>query len=84
MPEGIKYAKDFAVPTEFPEVLRNLTREVLRDQPKDINKYGEYMSVVEVGGVLVRGQTENHPCRERETSEGTRACLFLFTFRQMS
>jgi hypothetical protein len=41
MPEGIKYAKDFQIPTDFPEVLRNLTREILRDQPKDINKYGE-------------------------------------------
>ena len=40
MPEGIKYAKDFQIPAEFPEVLRNLTREILRDQPKDINKYG--------------------------------------------
>ena len=40
MPEGIKYAKDFQIPADFPEVLRNLTREVLRDQPKDINKYG--------------------------------------------
>ena len=42
MPEGIKYAKDFSIPNEFPEVLRNLTREVLRDQPKDVNKYGMY------------------------------------------
>jgi allophanate hydrolase subunit 1 len=40
MPEGIKYAKDFQIPADFPEVLRNLTREILRDQPKDINKYG--------------------------------------------
>jgi hypothetical protein len=39
MPEGIKYAKDFQVPSEFPEILRSLTREILRDQPKDINKY---------------------------------------------
>ena len=39
MPEGIKYTKDFQIPAEFPEILRNLTREILRDQPKDINKY---------------------------------------------
>jgi hypothetical protein len=39
MPEGIKYAKDFQIPNEFPEILRNLTREILRDKPKDINKY---------------------------------------------
>ncbi len=39
MPEGIKYAKDFQIPAEFPEILRNLTREILRDQPKDINKF---------------------------------------------
>jgi len=41
MPEGIKYAKDFQIPADFSEVLRNLTREILRDQPKDINKYGK-------------------------------------------
>ena len=68
MPEGIKYAKDFAVPTEFPEVLRNLTREVLRDQPKDINKYGEYMSVVEVWG-SAGSWTDREPPMSRERDE---------------
>lgn len=36
-----KYAKDFAVPPEFPDVLSNLTREILRLQPQDIDKFGE-------------------------------------------
>ncbi len=36
-----KYSKDFKVPEGFDDILRNLTREVLRAQPKDINKFGE-------------------------------------------
>lgn len=35
-----KYSKDFKVPEGFDEVLRNLTREILRSQPKDVNKFG--------------------------------------------
>lgn len=36
-----KYAKEFKIPEGFDEVLRNLTREVLRSQPEDINKFGK-------------------------------------------
>ena len=36
-----KYSEDFVVPEEFPEILRDLTREILRSQPKDINKFGK-------------------------------------------
>jgi hypothetical protein len=36
-----KYSKDFEIPEKFPEILRNLTREILREQPKDINKFGK-------------------------------------------
>eukprot|EP00634_Sargassococcus_sp_CCMP2135_P007079 CAMPEP_0198656408 /NCGR_PEP_ID=MMETSP1467-20131203/9348_1 /TAXON_ID=1462469 /ORGANISM="unid. sp., Strain CCMP2135" /LENGTH=40 /DNA_ID= /DNA_START= /DNA_END= /DNA_ORIENTATION= len=35
-----KYQKDFAMPKDFPDTLRDFTREVLRDQPTDIHKYG--------------------------------------------
>jgi hypothetical protein len=38
-----KYSKDFKVPEGFDEVLRNLTREILRTQPKDINKFGTFI-----------------------------------------
>ena len=34
-------SQEFKVPEGFPEILRDFTREVLRDQPKDTNKYGE-------------------------------------------
>eukprot|EP00607_Mallomonas_marina_P007183 CAMPEP_0182416364 /NCGR_PEP_ID=MMETSP1167-20130531/642_1 /TAXON_ID=2988 /ORGANISM="Mallomonas Sp, Strain CCMP3275" /LENGTH=69 /DNA_ID=CAMNT_0024589057 /DNA_START=80 /DNA_END=289 /DNA_ORIENTATION=+ len=34
-----KYAKAFEIPPEFPELLRNFSREVLRNQPDDINKF---------------------------------------------
>jgi Flp pilus assembly CpaF family ATPase len=35
-----KYSKEFKIPEGFDEVLRNLTREILRSQPEDINKFG--------------------------------------------
>ena len=37
----VKYSQEFQVPKEYPDVLSNLTREILRQQPKDINKFGE-------------------------------------------
>ena len=36
--------QEFKVPEGFPEILRDFTREVLREQPKDINKYGRTSS----------------------------------------
>lgn len=33
-------AQEFALPEEFPATLREFTKEVLRDQPQDINTYG--------------------------------------------
>jgi hypothetical protein len=36
-----KYSKEFKIPEGFDEILRNLTREILRNQPEDINKFGE-------------------------------------------
>ncbi len=40
-----KYSQDVAVPPEFPELLRGLTREILRAQPTDINKFAyEYFA----------------------------------------
>jgi hypothetical protein len=35
-----KYVQEFKVPEGFPEILRDFTRELLRDQPKEIEKYG--------------------------------------------
>jgi hypothetical protein len=39
---AVKYAKDFEVPADFPEILRNLTREILRENPTNIDKFGMY------------------------------------------
>ena len=36
----VKYSQDFQIPVEFPDVLRDLTKEILRCQPKDINAFG--------------------------------------------
>jgi len=33
--------QEFKVPEGFPDILRDFTREVLRDQPKDMNRYGK-------------------------------------------
>ena len=35
-----KYGKEFAVPKEFPSVLKAFTREVLRSQPDNIYEFG--------------------------------------------
>ena len=37
---AVKYSKDFEVPADFPEILRNLTREILRENPQNIEKFG--------------------------------------------
>jgi Ca2+-binding EF-hand superfamily protein len=34
-----KFAKQFQVPPEFPEILKDFTREVLRNQPTNINEF---------------------------------------------
>ena len=39
---AVKYSKDFEVPADFPEILRNLTREILRENPQNIEKFGKY------------------------------------------
>lgn len=35
-----KYLKKFPVPEQFPEILHDFAREILRDQPEDILDYG--------------------------------------------
>ena len=35
-----KYLQKYPVPEDFPDLLHDFTREVLRDQPEDINDYG--------------------------------------------
>eukprot|EP00928_Gymnodinium_smaydae_P061901 TRINITY_DN45871_c0_g1_i1.p1 TRINITY_DN45871_c0_g1~~TRINITY_DN45871_c0_g1_i1.p1 ORF type:complete len:453 (-),score=147.50 TRINITY_DN45871_c0_g1_i1:108-1376(-) len=34
-----KFAKQYSVPPEFPEILKDFTREVLRNQPSNINEF---------------------------------------------
>lgn len=43
---AIKYSKDFEVPADFPEILRNLTREILRENPQNIEKFGKFCFLV--------------------------------------
>ena len=35
-----KYVQEFKVPDGFPEILRDFTRELLRDQPTEMERYG--------------------------------------------
>ena len=40
-----QFAMSFSVPPEFAEILRGLTKEILRSQPKDLNKFAyEYFA----------------------------------------
>ena len=38
---AVKYSRNFEIPSDFPEILRDLTREILRANPTDIDKFGE-------------------------------------------
>ena len=61
----VKYSQEFQVPKEFPDVLRNLTREILRQQPKDINKFGEYLICSPYNShVIMKGQLLSWLMRE--------------------
>lgn len=35
-----KYLQKFQIPSEFPDMLHDFAREVLRNQPKDIHHFG--------------------------------------------
>jgi hypothetical protein len=35
-----KYAKTFVVPTDFPNLIHDFAREVLKDQPENIYEFG--------------------------------------------
>lgn len=37
----VKYSQDFQIPAEFPDILRDLTKEILRCQPKNIDAFGK-------------------------------------------
>ena len=40
-----KYLQKYPVPEDFPDLLHDFAREVLRDQPEDINHFGaEYFA----------------------------------------
>jgi hypothetical protein len=38
--QQVKFSRDFEIPADFPEILRDLTREILRANPTDIDKFG--------------------------------------------
>ena len=62
------YVKEFTVPPEMPEVLRDFTREVLRDQPTDINSCYHYF----MGKIRERGEDRRRRAR-RDIIERARA-----------
>jgi hypothetical protein len=43
-----KYLQKYPIPGEFPQLLHDFTKEVLRDQPDDIFEYGyQYFKALE-------------------------------------
>ena len=43
-----KYVKNFTVPSDFPNLLHDFAREVLKAQPKDIHEFGQmYFTALE-------------------------------------
>ena len=41
-----KSKKQYPIPEELPKIIRRFTKEVLRNQPKDIHKFGKIMLIV--------------------------------------
>ena len=37
-----KYLQKYPIPSDFPELLHDFAREVLRDQPENIYEYGAF------------------------------------------
>ena len=43
-----KYLQKFPIPKEFPDILHDFARDILRDQPEDILHYGvSYFTALE-------------------------------------
>lgn len=46
----VKYSKDFEIPEEFPKILRDLTREILRVNPgptaAEVEKFGTCNKII--------------------------------------
>lgn len=43
-----KYVKNFKVPTDFPSILHDFAKEVLKAQPKDVHQFGlQYFAALE-------------------------------------
>ena len=59
-----KYIKKYAIPTGFQDLLSEFTKEILRNQPKDIIDFGiEYFKCLQQGLILDYAQKgENIPC----------------------
>jgi Ca2+-binding EF-hand superfamily protein len=46
-----KFAKQYVIPPEFPDILKDFTREVLRNQPSNVNEFAaKYFEVLAAGG----------------------------------
>lgn len=63
------YAKKFAMPAAFPEILKDFTREVLRSQPESIYSFGaEYFGGLAAGeGGAPAGAIEHFSKEELQT-----------------
>ena len=49
-----EYAREFTIPDGFADILKDFTREVLRDQPADVNEYAyQYFSRLRRSGAQI-------------------------------
>ena len=68
-----KYIQKYPIPGDFPELLHDFAREILRDQPENIFEYGaQYFAALERGEQFSYGQIGKAvpPPRDREPSQG--------------
>ena len=52
-----KFIAKYPVPDEFPDILHDFAREVLRDQPDDIYEYGAqyFKALYNVSRLIIKG-----------------------------
>ena len=66
-----KYIQKYPIPGEFPELLHDFAREILRDQPENIYEYGAaYFTALDTGEEFSYDQVGKNvpPPRDREPS----------------
>jgi Ca2+-binding EF-hand superfamily protein len=74
-----KYGKEFAVPKDFPSVLKSFTREVLRSQPDNIYQFGAtyFTELLAQADAAARGESDGPRRLDRAELEQLLAQMFV-------